>query len=123
MRALSATGIHLKEIMSTSREAQELSNHLQVLEALLQSIKTALKASKGPEEFREIWDKFARKIFQAIRSTFETINSKIVARRRSMLSILSRSKWALSRQETMTLQAQLRSYIQVLSIAEDSFKQ
>lgn len=124
LKTLTSTGIYLQGIGSASREAQEFANQVQTTEAILKSLQASLKTIHRSQEFHDVWGESTKLVLANIQTTTDQLNKRLGPQgSKARLSLWSKVKWPLDREEGLVLQQHMQAYMQMLSMVQNAFMQ
>jgi hypothetical protein len=113
-------------IKQAGREAEDVANQLRATQAVLVALKTTLNTQHRSEEFMSIWGTSAKTTLRSLRITVARMNSKLgdtglKGSSAVQLPFWRKVRWPYEREESLILQMQLQSYMQLLSIIQTAF--
>lgn len=120
---------YARNVSGASSQAQQVAEQLLTTKSLLTTLKHTLSSEPRPRHFIELWAPTTGKIVASVRTTIQQLGNKIGSddglRSSSTVNLSAWDKmtWPLEREETLALQHQLSSYIQMLSMVQNAFAQ
>lgn len=127
LKALTSTGALIHAISRAPREARLLADQIDATKATLKSLRASLRTMNRSQAFMDLWTDPTRQLLANLKETIDQLNlqlgGKRVSRASPSMSFWSRVRWPFDREETLMLQMQMQSYLQLLGMIQNAFLQ
>ena len=118
---------HLKGIVQSSKEAQQVYNELHTASTIVESLQAVAQQRDISPNFRRTWDASTLLVIDNFEATLRNLESRLDAGAASgarlRLTFVRRVKWTLSSDETDSLLHQLRGYMTMLGLSQNALLQ